>query len=137
MIRLPPRSTLFPYTTLFRSVCVIQGDGAFGLNGMDFETAVRFGLPMVGVAGNDAAWGQIRVPQRSMYGEEKSPATRLAPTRSDLIVEGMGGLGEHVDGPEDLVPALERAFASDRVYCVDVAIDPEAAAAAGAAGYAI
>src|SRR3990172_10504199 len=88
MIRLPPRSTLFPYTTLFRSVCVIQGDGAFGLNGMDFETAVRFGLPMVVVVGNDAAWGQIRVPQRSMYGEEKSPATRLAPTRYDLIVQG-------------------------------------------------
>jgi len=120
-----------------RPVCVIQGDGAFGLNGMDFETAVRFGLPMVVVVGNDAAWGQIRVPQRSMYGEEKSPATRLAPTRYDLIVQGMGGLGEHVDDPEDLVPALERAFASDRVYCVDVAIDPEAAAAAGAAGYAI
>jgi thiamine pyrophosphate-dependent acetolactate synthase large subunit-like protein len=120
-----------------RPVCVIQGDGAFGLNGMDFETAVRFGLPMVVVVGNDAAWGQIRVPQRSMYGEEKSPATRLAPTRYDLIVEGMGGRGEHVDDPEDLVPALERAFASDRVYCLDVAIDPEAAAAAGAAGYAI
>jgi acetolactate synthase-1/2/3 large subunit len=120
-----------------RPVCVIQGDGAFGLNGMDFETAVRFGLPMVVVVGNDAAWGQIMVPQRSMYGEEKSPATRLASTRYDLIVQGMGGRGEHVDAPEDLVPALERAFASGTVYCVDVAIDPEAAAAAGAAGYAI
>ncbi|HEY6099970.1 MAG TPA: thiamine pyrophosphate-binding protein, partial [Anaeromyxobacter sp.] len=48
-----------------RPVCVIQGDGAFGLNGMDFETAVRFRLPMVVVVGNDAAWGQILIPQRS------------------------------------------------------------------------
>ncbi|HJW75902.1 MAG TPA: thiamine pyrophosphate-dependent enzyme, partial [Thermoleophilia bacterium] len=120
-----------------RPVCVIQGDGAFGLNGMDFETAVRFGLPMVVVVGNDAAWGQIRVPQRSMYGEDRSPATRLAPTRYDRIVEAMGGRGEHVDDPKDLIPALERAFASGTVYCVDVAIDPEAAAASGAAGYAI
>ena len=120
-----------------RPVCVIQGDGAFGLNGMDFETAVRFRLPMVVVVGNDAAWGQILVPQRNMYGEEKSPATRLAPTRYDLIVQGMGGRGEHVEDPQDLVPALERAFASDTVYCVDVAIDPEAAASSGAAGYAI
>jgi acetolactate synthase-1/2/3 large subunit len=120
-----------------RPVCVIQGDGAFGLNGMDYETAVRFKLPMVILVGNDAAWGQILIPQRNMYGEDKSPATKLAPTRYDRIVEGMGGRGEHVDDPAELVPALERAFASGTVYCVDVAIDPEAAAAAGAAGYAV
>jgi acetolactate synthase-1/2/3 large subunit len=120
-----------------RPVCVIQGDGAFGLNGMDFETAVRFGLPMVIVVGNDAAWGQINIPQRNLYGEERSPATKLAPTRYDRLVEAMGGRGEHVESPSDLEPALERAFASGAVYCVDVAIDPEAAAAAGAAGYAV
>ncbi|HEU4382671.1 MAG TPA: thiamine pyrophosphate-binding protein [Anaeromyxobacteraceae bacterium] len=120
-----------------RRVCVIQGDGAFGLNGFDYETAIRFKLPMVVVVGNDAAWGQILIPQRSLYGDEKSPATRLAPTRYDRVVEAFGGKGEHVEHARDLVPALERAFASDAVYCVDVAIDPEAAAAAGAAGYAV
>jgi len=120
-----------------RPVCVVQGDGAFGLNGFDFETAVRFKLPMVVVVGNDAAWGQILIPQRNLYGEDKSPATRLAPTRYDRVVEAFGGRGEHVEDPADLVPALERAFQSDSVYCVDVAIDPEAAAAAGAAGYAV
>lgn len=120
-----------------RPVCVIQGDGAFGLNGFDFETAVRFKLPMVVVVGNDAAWGQILIPQRAIFGEEKSPATRLAPTRYDRVVEAFGGQGEHVENPRDLEPALERAFSSGTVYCVDVAIDPEAAAAAGAAGYAV
>ncbi len=120
-----------------RPVCVVQGDGAFGLNGFDYETAVRFRLPMVVVVGNDAAWGQILIPQRALYGEEKSPATRLAPTRYDRVVEALGGEGEHVEDPKGLVPALERAFASGTVYCVDVAIDPEAAAAAGAAGYAV
>jgi acetolactate synthase-1/2/3 large subunit len=118
-----------------RPVCVVQGDGSFGLNGMDYETAVRFGLPMVVVVGNDAAWGQILIPQRGMYGE--AVATRLAPTRYDRIVEAMGGKGEHVEDPGDLAPALERAFASGTVYCVNVAIDPEAAAASGAAGYAV
>jgi len=120
-----------------RPVCVIQGDGAFGLNGMDFDTAVRFRLPMVIVVGNDAAWGQILIPQRGLYGDEHAVATRLAPTRYDRVVEALGGKGEHVDDPADLVPALERAFASGTVYCVDVAIDPEAAASSGAAGYAI
>jgi acetolactate synthase-1/2/3 large subunit len=120
-----------------RPVCVIQGDGAFGLNGMDFETAVRFKLPMVVVVGNDAAWGQILMPQRGLYGDDHAVATRLASTRYDRVVEALGGKGEHVEDPKDLVPAFERAFASGTVYCVDVAIDPEAAAAAGAAGYAI
>jgi acetolactate synthase-1/2/3 large subunit len=120
-----------------RPVVVIQGDGSFGLNGFDFETAVRFKLPMVIVVGNDAAWGQILIPQRSMYGEDKSPATRLAPTRYDRVVEAFGGQGEHVDDPADLAPALDRAFTSGTVYCVDVAIDPESAAASGAAGYAV
>ncbi len=116
---------------------MIQGDGSFGLNGFDFETAVRFRLPMVVVVGNDAAWGQILVPQRNLYGDDRSPATRLAPTRYDRVVEAFGGKGEHVEDPDDLVPALERGLASEAVYCVDVAIDPEAAAAAGAAGYAV
>jgi acetolactate synthase-1/2/3 large subunit len=120
-----------------RPVCVVQGDGSFGLNGMDYETAVRFGLPMVVVVGNDAAWGQILVPQRAMHGEQYAVATRLASTRYDRVVEALGGRGEHVEDPDDLVPAIERAFASGTVYCVDVAIDPEAAAASGAAGYAI
>jgi acetolactate synthase-1/2/3 large subunit len=120
-----------------RPVCVIQGDGAFGLNGMDFDTALRFRLPMVVVVGNDAAWGQILIPQRAMHGEEHAVATRLAPTRYDRVVEALGGHGEHVEDPADLEPALERAFAAGTVACVDVAIDPEAAASSGAAGYAI
>jgi len=89
------------------------------------------------VVGNDASWGQIAIPQRAMYGAERSPATALAPTRYDLVVKALGGDGEHVEDPDGLVPALTRAFQSGTVYCVDVAIDPAAAAASGAAGYAV
>ncbi len=120
-----------------RTVFVVQGDGSFGLNGMDFETALRFKLPMVCVVGNDAAWGQIRIPQVQMHGEEFSPATLLAPTRYDRIVEAMGGHGELVTEPDQLIPALERAIASNTVACVNVMIDPDAPAASGSIGYAI
>jgi len=41
-------------------VLLLSGDGAFGLNGMELETAVRFGLPLVCVVGNDGGWGMIR-----------------------------------------------------------------------------
>jgi acetolactate synthase-1/2/3 large subunit len=120
-----------------RPVFVIQGDGSFGFNGMDFETALRFKLPMVVVVGNDAAWGQIRLPQVQLFGPEKSPATQLVPTRYDKVVEALGGYGEQVTEPGQIRPALERAVASGTVACVNVILDPEAPAASGAQGYAI
>ena len=52
-----------------RIVCVL-GDGAFGLNGLDFDTLVRFSIPAVLVVGNDAAWGEVRIPQVGIYGDE-------------------------------------------------------------------
>ena len=120
-----------------RPVFVIQGDGSFGFNGMDFETALRFKLPMVCVVGNDAAWGQIRLPQVQLFGPEKSPATLLSPTRYDKVVQALGGYGEHVEDPARIRPALERAVASGTVACVNVVLDPDAPAASGAQGYAI
>jgi acetolactate synthase-1/2/3 large subunit len=120
-----------------RPVFVIQGDGSFGLNGFDFDTALRFKLPMVCVVGNDAAWGQIRLPQVQMFGEDKSPGTLLAPTRYDKIVEGMGGWGELVTEAKQIRPALERAVQSNTVACVNVMLDPDAPAASGAQGYAV
>jgi acetolactate synthase-1/2/3 large subunit len=120
-----------------RTHWVVQGDGSFGFNGMEFETALRFKLPMVCVVGNDAAWGQIRLPQVGMFGEEKSPATLLAPTRYDKVVEAFGGHGEYVTEPAQIRPALERALASGTVACVNVMLDPEAPVKAGAMGYAV
>ena len=120
-----------------RTVFVIQGDGSFGLNGFDFETALRFKLPMVCVVGNDAAWGQIRLPQVQLFGADKSPGTLLAPTRYDKVVEAFGGYGELVTDPAQIGPALERAVASNTVACVNVMLDPEAPASSGAQGYAI
>jgi acetolactate synthase-1/2/3 large subunit len=125
--------TLFPERTIW----VLQGDGSFGFNGMEYETALRFGLPMVCVVGNDAAWGQIRLPQVQLFGEDKAPATKLRPTRYDEIVRAMGGFGALVTEPAELRPALERAVASQTVACVNVMIDPEAPAKSGAMGYAV
>ncbi len=120
-----------------RPVFVVQGDGSFGLNGFDYETAIRFGLPMVIVVGNDAAWGQIRLPQVALFGEEKSPGTTLAPTRYDKVVEAFGGWGEQVTEPGEIRPALERALASGTVACVNVMLDADAPMKSGMMGYAV
>jgi acetolactate synthase I/II/III large subunit len=109
-------------------VVVVAGDGAFGLNGFEFETLTRLGLPAVFVIGNDAAWGEIRIPQIGIYGPDGEIATRLAPSRYDQLVEAFGGHGEHVERPDQLRPALERALAAGEPAIVNVMLDPDAMA---------
>ncbi len=101
-------------------VLIIYGDGAFGLNGFEYDTAVRFNLPIVGIVGVDAAWGQMARPQAQVYGENRLVATKLNYTRYDKIVEAMGGHGEYCERPEEIGPALERAFASGKPALVNV-----------------
>lgn len=109
----------------------LTGDGAFGFNGMEFDTAVRHRLNVVTLLGNDSAWGIDRQIQLGLYG--RPVATDLLPTRYDQVVQGLGGHGELVERPEDLRPALERAFAANKPALVNVtvqrAISPRAEAA--------
>ncbi|MGH7305969.1 MAG: thiamine pyrophosphate-binding protein [Candidatus Rokuibacteriota bacterium] len=118
-------------------VLLVSGDGAFGLNGMELETAVRFKLPFTCVIGNDGGWGQIRSPQVSFFGESRTVATSLPTTRYDLMVEALGGRGALVTDPKDIGPALERALASDEVWCINVMLDPEAYRKSGQVSMAI
>jgi acetolactate synthase-1/2/3 large subunit len=101
---------------------VIYGDGSFGLNGFEYEAAARQGIPFVGVMGNDAAWTQIRRGQVQLFGGDRAPATSLAFTRYDQVVEALGGHGEYVERAEDIRPAIDRALASGKPALVNVKI---------------
>jgi acetolactate synthase-1/2/3 large subunit len=101
-------------------VWVIFGDGAFGLNGMEYDTAVRFNLPFVGVVGNDAAWMQIKRAQIPFYG--RAIATELLPSRYDKMVEALGGWGAWVEDTADLPGALQAALNSQKPALVNVRI---------------
>ena len=114
-----------------KRVLIVYGDGSFGLNGFEFDTAVRFGLPIVGVVGNDAAWGQMLRPQASLYGQDRVVATELNFTRYDKVVEAMGGHGEHVTEPGQIAPALQRAFDSGLPALVNVEIRQDRGAMKG------
>ncbi len=105
-----------------KRVLIIYGDGSFGLNGFEYDTAVRFDLPIVGIVGVDGAWGQMIRPQAAIYGANRVVATKLNFTRYDKIVEAMGGHGEYCEKPEEIGPALERAFASGKPALVNVVI---------------
>jgi acetolactate synthase-1/2/3 large subunit len=107
-----------------RQVCLLLGDGAFGFAGLEFDSFVRLGLPIVGVMGNNGIWALEKHPMEFLYGY--SVAAELQPEcRYDEVVRALGGHGELVERPDQLRPALERAFASGKPALVNVLTDPE------------
>jgi acetolactate synthase-1/2/3 large subunit len=106
-----------------KQVCIVYGDGAFGLTGFDVESFVRFDLPIVSVLGNNGAWNQTTQGVKRRGG--RGLATYLSQdTDYAKIMEGMGGHAERVTEPSQIRPALERAFASGKPALLDVVIDP-------------
>jgi acetolactate synthase-1/2/3 large subunit len=107
-------------------VVLLLGDGAAGFSLMDVDSLVRHGLPVVMVCGNNGAWGLEKHPMRALYGYDV--AADLQPqARYDEVVRALGGAGELVTRPEQIGPALRRAFDSGAPYLVNVATDPEVA----------
>ena len=107
-----------------KQVCIVYGDGAFGLTGFDVESFVRFNLPIVCVLGNNGAW--IQTTQGVLGRGGRALATFLSQdTDYAKIMEGMGGHSERVTDPNEIKPALERAFASGKPALLDVVIDPD------------
>src|ERR1700742_5027057 len=106
-----------------RQVVLLQGDGAFGFSGMEWDTLVRHKVPVVSVIGNNGIWALEKHPMEALYGY--SVVAELRPgTRYDEVVRALGGHGELVAAPAELRPALERAFASGLPSVVNVLTDP-------------
>ena len=104
-------------------IVVLLGDGAAGFSLMDADSLVRHGLPVVMVVGNNGMWGLEKHPMQAIYGWDV--ACDLQPgCRYDEVVRALGGAGETVSDPEQIGPALDRAFASGVPYLVNVLTDP-------------
>ena len=104
-----------------KQVVLVEGDGSFGMNGMEIDTAVRHEAPITCVLSNNGGWtsqrpGPVRV------------GTILGHTRYDKIAEALGAHAEFVDQPDQIRPALDRAMASGRPAVVNVITDPTARA---------
>ena len=109
-----------------RQVVLLYGDGALGFSGMELESLVRLNLPVVAIVGNNGIWGLEKHPMHALYGYDV--AADLQPEmRYDLMMESFGGRGEFVTEPDDIAPALKRAFASGEPTLVNVATDPSVA----------
>ena len=85
-------------------VVVLHGDGSFGLNGMELDTAIRHRLPVLVVISLNGGW--------TADPEQNKPGRNLGYTRFDKMAQALGCHGEYVEKPEDIGPALERAAAA-------------------------
>ena len=104
-------------------IVLLLGDGAAGFSLMDADTLVRHDLPVVMIVGNNGMWGLEKHPMRAIYGWDV--ACDLQPgCRYDEVVRALGGAGETVVDPEEIGPALDRAFSAGVPYLVNVVTDP-------------
>jgi len=104
-------------------VVLLLGDGAAGFSLMDVDSLVRHDLPVVMIVGNNGMWGLEKHPMQAIYGWDM--ACDLQPgCRYDEVVRSLGGGGETVSSPDEIGPALDRAFASGVPYLVNVITDP-------------
>jgi acetolactate synthase I/II/III large subunit len=109
-----------------RQVVLLQGDGAFGFSGMEWDTLVRHNVPVVSVIGNNGIWALEKHPMEALYGYSVVAELRPA-TRYDEVVRALGGHGELVSAPAELRPALKRALGSGLPAVVNVLTDPAVA----------
>jgi acetolactate synthase-1/2/3 large subunit len=92
-----------------RQVISVNGDGAFGINAMEVDTAVRHGAKAVFIVSNNAAWNIERYDQEANYGG-RVVGTTLRHSDYAAMARALGAHGERVEKPEELAGALERAL---------------------------
>jgi acetolactate synthase-1/2/3 large subunit len=114
-----------------KQVALITGDGAVGMNFMEFETAIRHNIPFVAVVCNDQAWGMTKHQLEITYGKKRPKlGVDLNFTPFHELVKVLGGYGELVRDPKELCGAIERAFSSGVPALINVVTDPNAVSGA-------
>jgi thiamine pyrophosphate-dependent acetolactate synthase large subunit-like protein len=106
-----------------KQVIVVHGDGSFGLNAMELDTAVRHKIPVLVVVSLNGGW--------TADPKHEKPGRELGYTRYDKMAEALGCYGEYVEKAGDIRPALERAqkqVDAGRVALVNVKTDYRARA---------
>ena len=94
-----------------KTAVAFMGNAAFGMVGMDFETAVRQNLPILVVLVNNSVFGG--------YTRENPVASKrynLTSQSGDYtkVAEGLGGYSEKVEQPDDIIPATQEGEESSR-----------------------
>jgi len=106
-------------------VYCVTGDGSFGFNALEMETALRENAPVIVVIANDRCWGMIKGGQKLVY-DCRYCGVDFTDARYDRLAESLGCYGERVTEPGQIRPALQRAVDSGLPAVLDVIVDAEA-----------
>jgi len=120
-----------------RTVVVATGDGAFGFNAMEIDTAARHQAPVLIVVANNGSWAIEVRDQQETHG--KVVGTRLQFADHAAMARGFGLHGERIERVEALPAAIQRALAvvhSGKPALLDVLVTPEAASSDAKSGLA-
>jgi acetolactate synthase-1/2/3 large subunit len=120
-----------------RTVIVATGDGAFGFNAMEIDTAVRHKVPVLIVVANNGSWAIEVRDQQESFG--RVVGTRLQFADHAGMARAFGLHAERVERAEDLDGAIARALtalAKGGPALLDVLVTPEAASSDAKSGLA-
>jgi acetolactate synthase-1/2/3 large subunit len=120
-----------------RTVVVATGDGAFGFNAMEIDTAARHKVPLLIVVANNGSWAIEVRDQLESHG--KVVGTRLQFADHAAMARAFGLHGERIERGEDLESAIGRALAAlaqGKPALLDVLVTPEAASSDAKSGLA-
>src|SRR5215813_6463397 len=101
-------------------VVVLHGDGSYGINAMEIDTAVRHKVPVLCVISNNGGW--------TADPKQDKPGRNLGYSRYDKMAQDFGAHGEYVEKPHEIRAALDRAAASGKPAVVNVVTDYRARA---------
>ena len=106
-----------------KRVIALEGDAAFGFDGLEVEVAVRHKLPITWIVfnNNGIGGGPSTLPEDAPL----PPGAFVPNARYDKVIEAFGGKGYHVETPEALRAALRESFASGATTLINVAINPQ------------
>ena len=107
-----------------KRVIALEGDAAFGFDGLEVEVAVRHKLPITWIVfnNNGIGGGPSNVPEGAAY-----PPNAFVPNaRYDKVIEAFGGKGYHAETPQELRAALQESFDSGETTLINVTINPDA-----------
>jgi acetolactate synthase-1/2/3 large subunit len=89
-------------------LCInVWGDAAIGFTGMDFETAARERIPILSILLNNEAMAiELNIMP---VATQKYRSTDISGNYADFA-KALGGYGERVSRPEDIIPAIKRGI---------------------------
>ena len=105
-----------------KQVVALLGDGGLGISGFDIETAARYNIPVCNIVFNNSTWGSLSLWTPTMP-EVKDSWCMIPNIRYDKMFAEVGCHTEYVTKPQEIKPALEKAFNSGKTSVINIILD--------------